>query len=88
MIIKEIILTSFDVNPARKFVSVEHQTILTEDGEELSRGVHRCTFMPGQMDKLIECLGAESLEVAYMSSIWTPEVVAAYEKTKLKSENI
>lgn len=87
MIIKEIVVSKFEVNVENKNVSIRTDTVIKEDGVELSRSHHRCAFVPGDIDAATECLGSDSPEVAYLSALWTPEVVAAH-KAKQEAQEI
>ena len=81
MITKEINIARFEMNAENKTLSIRMDTIIKEDGVELSRKHHRCAYVPGDIDKVVECLGADASEVSYLKSIWTDEVIAEYEAT-------
>jgi hypothetical protein len=87
MIIKEIIVARFEVNPENKTLSIRLDTVIKEEGVELSRSHHRCAYVPGDIDKVIECLGADAPEVAYLNLIWTDEVIKAYKAKTQEQEN-
>ena len=54
--------------------------IFLKDDIERSREHWGCTYWPGQIEDVKAILGVESSpEIAYLESIWTPEVIAAYE---------
>lgn len=81
MITKEINLARFEMNPENKTLSIRRDTIIKEDGVELSRSYHRCAYVPGDIDKVREYLGVEeSPEITYLESVWTDEVIAAYKE--------
>lgn len=87
MIKKETVISKFEMNPETKTVSIRMDTVIKEDGVELSRSHHRCAYVPGDIDKVIECLGADAPEVVYLESIWTEQVIADY-KAMIEAQEI
>jgi len=87
MITKEIITARFEMNPENKTLSIRQDTIIKEDGIELSRKHHRCAYVPGDIDKVIECLGEDAPEIDYLKLIWTEEVIEEY-KAKIEAQNV
>ena len=69
-----------DINPILKTVSVAIDTVINKDDVEIARSRHRCAFVPGQIEevKAYTGLSDESPEIIYLNSIWTPEVIQAY----------
>jgi DNA-binding transcriptional LysR family regulator len=49
-------------------------TKIIEDGEELTKTYHRSSLTPGQ-----DLTGQPANVVAIANTVWTPEVVAAYQ---------
>jgi hypothetical protein len=87
MITKEINIARFEMSPENKTVSIRQDTVIKEDGKELSRSHHRCAYAPGDIDKVIECLGADAPEVAYLNLIWTDQVIADY-KAMIEAQEV
>jgi hypothetical protein len=79
MITKEVNVARFDMNSENKTLSIRTDTILKEDGVEIMRRCHRGSFVPGQIDRLIDLLGHSSPEIAYLKKIWTNAVIKEYE---------
>jgi hypothetical protein len=69
-----------DINSVLKTVSIAIDTIIKKDDVEITRSRHRCAFVPGQIEevKAYTGLSDESPEIIYLESIWTPEVIKAY----------
>lgn len=78
MLTKETIIAKFVMNIENKKLSIATDTIIKDDDVEISRSRHMCAFIPGDIDKVIHCLGKGSEEVKYLKNIWTDEVVQAY----------
>ena len=55
-------------------VQVRTATVVSEDGAELSRSVHRHVLVPGD-----DTTGQEDRVAAVAAAAWTPAVVAAWE---------
>ena len=53
-------------------------TRIMEDGNEISKTYHRSSLTPGQ-----DLTGQPSNVVAICNAAWTPEVIAAYEASKV-----
>lgn len=72
-------IARFEMNPENKTLSIRLDTVIKEDGVELSRKSHRCAFAPGDIAKVREYLGVTTgPEITYLKSIWTKEVIAEY----------
>lgn len=78
MITKTINAARFDMNPETKTLSIRMDTVLKEDGVELSRNSHRCTYVPGEVDRVMTLMGADAPEIAYLKAVWTKQVIADY----------
>lgn len=72
MLTEETLLPIFtDIDPNTKSVSVAIDTVVMRDGEELSRNRVRQAFVPGDIEKVKEFIGAtESPEITYLNTIW------------------
>ena len=76
---KETKLVKFDVNVEHKTVSIALDTVILENGEEISRKRHRCSFAPGDLDKVKEYLGVDkSPELDLLKKMWPAKVVKEY----------
>ena len=82
-ITKETQIGKIEVVGKHKFVQVRTDTVVIEDGEELSRKYHRHALMPDAV------ITDEHSEVqAVCNAIWTDEVKAAYETFKAEQDSI
>ena len=86
-ITKEIEIAKIEVVGEYKAVQVATDTVITEDGTELSRGRHRHVVHPGTLndsDALVDTdITGESAEVqAVANAVWTDAVKDAW-KDKL-----
>jgi len=82
-ITKETQIGKIEVVGKYKSVQVRTDTVIIEDGEELSRKYHRHSLMPDAD------ISAEHTEVqAVCNAVWTQEVKDAYETFKTNQENI
>ena len=80
-ITKETQIGKIEVVGKYKSVQVRTDTVVIEDGEELSRKYHRHALMPDAV------ITDEHSEVqAVCNAIWTDEVKAAYETFKANQE--
>jgi hypothetical protein len=80
-ITKETQIGKIEVVGKHKFVQVRTDTVVIEDGEELSRKYHRHTLAPDAV------ITDEHSEVqAVCNAIWTDEVKANYETFKANQE--
>ena len=80
-ITKETQIGKIEVVGKYKFVQVRTDTVVIEDGEELSRKYHRHALMPDAV------ITDEHSEVqAVCNAIWTDEVKAAYETFKAEQQ--
>ena len=80
-ITKETQIGKIEVVGKYKSVQVRTDTVVMEDGEELSRKYHRHALMP---DAVIT--GEHSEVQAVCNAVWTDEVKAAYETFKANQE--
>ena len=82
-ITKETQIGKIEVVGKHKFVQVRTDTVVMEDGEELSRKYHRHSLMPDAD------ISNEHSEVqAVCNAVWTQDVKDAYEAFKLTQDNI
>jgi len=82
-ITKETQIGKIEVVGKHKFVQVRTDTVVMEDGEELSRKYHRHALMPDAD------ISNEHSEVqAVCNAVWTQDVKDAYEAFKLTQDNI
>ena len=82
-ITKETQIGKIEVVGKYKSVQVRTDTVVMEDGEELSRKYHRHALMPDAD------ISAEHTEVqAVCNAVWTQDVKDAYEAFKLTQDNI
>jgi len=80
-ITKETQIGKIEVVGKYKSVQVRTDTVVMEDGEELSRKYHRHALSP---DAVIT--GEHSEVQAVCNAVWTDEVKAAYETFKANQE--
>jgi hypothetical protein len=66
-----------EIIPPYHFLQCRRADIIEKDGIEVGRTYHRHTCFPGD-DMTEEC--AEMQAIA--NTLWTPEVIAAYEESK------
>ena len=82
-ITKETQIGKIEVIGKYKSVQVRTDTVVMEDGEELSRKYHRHSLMPDAD------ISAEHSEVqAVCNAVWTDEVKANYETFKAAQETL
>ena len=82
-ITKETQIGKIEVVGKYKSVQVRTDTVVMEDGEELSRKYHRHSLMPDAD------ISAEHSEVqAVCNAVWTDEVKANYETFKAAQETL
>ena len=80
---KETQIGKIEVVGKYKCVQVRTDTVVLEDGEELSRKYHRHSLMPDAV------ITNEHSEVqAVCNAVWTQDVKDAYETFKAEQENI
>jgi hypothetical protein len=78
---KETQIGKIEVVGKYKSVQVRTDTVVMEDGEELSRKYHRHALMPDAV------ITSENAEVqAVCNAVWTDEVKTAYETFKANQE--
>tara|TARA_B100000902_G_scaffold239372_1_gene226672 strand:- start:14 stop:304 length:291 start_codon:yes stop_codon:yes gene_type:complete len=58
-------------------ISVRTDTVIIDDGEEVSRSFHRHVVTPGS-----DVSGESDSVQATASALWTPEVIAAWEASQ------
>ena len=69
-----------DINPNNKTISIAIDTVILKNGEEIARERNRMAFVPGEIDKVKNFIGAtEGPEVDYLNAIWTADVIAAHQ---------
>lgn len=71
-----------EIIPPFSILQCRRADIVEKDGVEVGRTYHRHVCVPGD-DMTSEC--AEMQAVA--AALWTPEVVAAYQASRMPSEN-
>lgn len=76
MINKEVSIDKIEVLESGA-VQIRQATRIIEDGAELSRSYHRWTLAPGQ-----NIADQEPRVQAICNTVWTPEVIAAYQAKK------
>ncbi len=82
-ITKETQIGKIEVVGKYKSVQVRTDTVVIEDGEELSRKYHRHALSPDAD------ISAEHTEVqAVCNAVWTQDVKDAYDAFKLTQDNI
>jgi hypothetical protein len=82
-ITKETQIGKIEVVGKYKSVQVRTDTVVMEDGTELSRKYHRHALMPDAV------ITDEHTEVqAVCNAVWTDEIKAAYETFKASQNNI
>ena len=80
---KETLIGKIEVVGKYKSVQVRTDTVVMEDGTELSRKYHRHALMPDAV------ITGEHAEVqAVCNAVWTDAVKSAYETFKANQENI
>lgn len=60
-------------------VLIRQVTKIVEQGEEISRSYHRSSLAPGQ-----SLVGQDARVQAVCNAVWTPEVIAAYQDSRLE----
>ncbi len=82
-ITKETQIGKIEVVGKYKSVQVRTDTVVMEDGEELSRKYHRHALMPDAV------ITDEHTEVqAVCNAVWTDEIKSAYETFKAEQDSI
>tara|TARA_R100001591_G_scaffold960_1_gene2374 strand:+ start:619 stop:933 length:315 start_codon:yes stop_codon:yes gene_type:complete len=89
---KETEITKIEVVGEHKTISVRTDTIIKEDGKELSRSVHRHSLVIGTLDKddnLVETdISAEDKSVKDMCElVWTDEVKTAWKNKLIENKS-
>lgn len=77
MINKEVVIDKIEVLE-NNAVSIRQATKIIENGQEISRSYHRSSFAPGQ-----DISGQDARVQAICNAVWTPEVIAAYQDSRL-----
>ena len=81
---QEIVIPIIDnINPYNKTISIAMDRVIVDaNGNQIAKVSRvRRAFVPGEIEQVKEWLGAtESPEIDYLSAIWTPEVIAAYQE--------
>lgn len=81
MITKKTVLKSLDIDIETLCVSISLQTIISEDGIELTRSPrHRKAFAPGNLEdvKAYTGMGDSDPQIKYLSTVWTSKVINDY----------
>ena len=91
-ITKEIKIEKIEVVGDYKAVQVATDTVIKEDGKELSRSVHRHSLIIGTLDKddnLVETdISAEDKDVRNMCElVWTDEVKTAWKNKLIENKS-
>lgn len=82
MLEEEIQVWIDTIHMTNKTISICIQTIIKRDGVEIARDNHRTAYGPGDIEAVKVCLGVqESPEITYLNTIWTPEVITAYQQS-------
>ena len=66
-----------------RHIQVRTATVITRDGQEISRAFHRHVVSPGQ-----DVSGEDAAVQAIAAAVHTPEVVAAYEAAVAESAEV
>ena len=66
-----------------RHIQVRTATVITRDGQEISRAFHRHVVTPGQ-----DVSGEDEAVQAVAAAVHTPEVVAAYETALAESAGV
>lgn len=77
--VQEIVIDN--INTMTKTISIRKQTIFVDNGAEVARSEPwRRAFVPGEIEAVKEVTGwnDSTPEVIYLNSIWTQEVIDAY----------
>jgi hypothetical protein len=82
-ITKETQIGKIEVIGKHKFVQVRTDTVVIEDGEELSRKYHRHTLAPDA-----DITNEHSDVQAVCNAVWTQDVKDAYATFKANQENM
>ena len=77
---KKTILGSLSVNE-NNTLGVQMDSVIVEDGKELSRSNHRKVLAPGD-----DVTGEDAKVQAVANAVWTTEVVAAYVAAQAAAE--
>ena len=91
-ITKETEITKIEVVGEYKSISVRTDTVIKEDGKELSRSAHRHSLIIGTLDgddKLVETdISAEDKSVKDMCElVWTDEVKTAWKNKLIENKS-
>jgi len=89
-ITKETIIAKIEVVGEHKYVQIAEDTVIKEDGTEISRSRHRrmleCCTLDNDKNKVDTDVSSESSEIqGICNSVWTNDVKTAH-ATKLASE--
>ena len=77
---KQTVVGGLTVN-ANGSLGVREDTVILDDGNEVSRNFHRKVLQPGSsLD------GEDARVVAVANAVWTDEVVAAYQAAQAAAE--
>lgn len=81
MLEKKSIFKINNLNLDLKTLSISRYDVIMEDGVEISASnPHTQGFSPGEIEDIKSFIGVtDSPEITYLESIWTPDVVAAWQ---------
>ena len=86
-ITKEVVAAEVTMNLENSTTSIAMDTIIKEDGVEISRTRHREAFVPGDIEKVKGYTGkTTSKELTYLKSMWTAEAITAHKAEVAESE--
>ena len=84
MLTKETLCAFHDINPSTKTVSISLISVFKDNGVEIGRNpLHTRAFHPGEIEEVKAYIGvSESPEITYLQTIWTQDVINAWEESK------
>ena len=89
---KSTVTDRIEVVGEYKIIQILEKTIVKEDGVEISEGVKRKSFNPGELDAsdnlVVRDLSAESSEIqAIAADVWTQAVKDAWKDNLIKNKS-
>ena len=89
---KSIITDRIEVVGEYKIIQILEKTIVKEDGVEISEGIKRKSFNPGQLDGsdnlVVTDLSAETAEIqAVAADVWTQSVKDAWKANLIANKS-
>lgn len=82
MLIQQDQIIIDNINATTKSISINKFSVILSDGVKISQTQPlTCAFLPGQIEdvKVFTGWNDETPEVIYLNSVWTSEVIAAYQ---------